>query len=54
MANLIDQDFDARLRALTDKFAARDWDNWLAALDVYLAWAALDPKSDDYPDNCPQ
>jgi HPt (histidine-containing phosphotransfer) domain-containing protein len=124
MANLIDQDFFARLRALNDKFAAgvpgtlerlaalragfdpeaadtqrvgelhqilhtvagsaatfgfrtmgqqaraleqrlrvlmvfevvgaRDWDNWLAALDVYLAWAALDPKSDDYPDNCPQ
>jgi HPt (histidine-containing phosphotransfer) domain-containing protein len=43
---------EQRLRVLMafDVVAARDWQNWLASLDAYMAWAALDPKSGDYPD----
>ncbi len=43
---------EQRLRVLMafDVIAARDWANWLASLDEYTAWAAIDPKSDDYPD----
>lgn len=119
MANLIDQDFFARLNALNDKFAASvpttmarlrearmrfephapdsalvaelhqmlhtiagsaatfgfrvlgqqarqleqrlrvlmafetvsppDWENWMAGLDEYVAWAEINPKADLYP-----
>jgi HPt (histidine-containing phosphotransfer) domain-containing protein len=43
---------EQRLRVLMafEVVAARDWQNWLSSLDVYMAWAALQPKSDDYPD----
>jgi HPt (histidine-containing phosphotransfer) domain-containing protein len=42
---------EQRLRVLMafEVVAARDWENWLCSLDEYMAWAALDPKSDDYP-----
>ena len=42
---------EQRLRVLMafEVVAARDWENWLASLDEYRAWAALDPKSDDFP-----
>jgi HPt (histidine-containing phosphotransfer) domain-containing protein len=44
---------EQRLRVLMvfEVVGARDWENWLDALDGYLAWAARDPKSDDYPDD---
>jgi len=47
---------EQRLRVLMafDVIAARDWDNWLASLDGYMAWAARDPKSADYPDEAQQ
>jgi HPt (histidine-containing phosphotransfer) domain-containing protein len=47
---------EQRLRVLMafDVIAARDWQNWLASLDNYTAWAAVDPKSDDYPDETVQ
>jgi HPt (histidine-containing phosphotransfer) domain-containing protein len=47
---------EQRLRVLMafDVIAARDWDNWLASLDEYTAWAALDPKSNDFPDEIVQ
>jgi HPt (histidine-containing phosphotransfer) domain-containing protein len=43
---------EQRLRVLMafEVVAARDWQNWLSSLDVYMGWAALQPKSDDYPD----
>jgi HPt (histidine-containing phosphotransfer) domain-containing protein len=43
---------EQRLRVLMafEVVAARDWENWLANLDEYMAWVAIDPKSDDYPD----
>lgn len=43
---------EQRLRVLMafEVVAARDWQNWLASLDAYMAWAAADPKSDDYPE----
>ena len=43
---------EQRLRVLMafEVVAARDWENWLASLDDYMAWAGGDPKSDDYPD----
>lgn len=42
---------EQRLRVLMafEVVGARDWENWLCGLDEYMAWAALDPKSDDYP-----
>jgi HPt (histidine-containing phosphotransfer) domain-containing protein len=42
---------EQRLRVLMafEVVAARDWENWLCGLDGYMAWAALDPKSDAYP-----
>ena len=38
---------EQRLRVFTtfDAVAPEDWEDWLAALDVFLAWAARDPKS---------
>jgi HPt (histidine-containing phosphotransfer) domain-containing protein len=47
---------EQRLRVLMafEVIAARDWQNWLASLDQYLAWAAIDPRSDDYPDEVEQ
>jgi HPt (histidine-containing phosphotransfer) domain-containing protein len=47
---------EQRLRVLMafDVIPARDWENWLASLDAYTAWAAVDPKSDDYPDESGQ
>ena len=46
---------EQRLRVLMafEVVGARDWEHWLAGLEEYLAWAALDPKSDDYPDEKP-
>ncbi|MDB5916587.1 MAG: hypothetical protein JWR40_821 [Massilia sp.] len=43
---------EQRLRVLMafEVIAPRDWENWLASLDEYTAWAAADPKSNDYPD----
>lgn len=42
---------EQRLRVLMafEVVGARDWENWLAGLGEYLAWAASDPRSDDYP-----
>ena len=44
---------EQRLRVLMafEVVAARDWQNWLGSLDTYMAWAAADPKSDDYPED---
>ena len=41
---------EQRLRVLMafDVIAARDWNNWLCALDEYIAWAELNPKAPDY------
>jgi HPt (histidine-containing phosphotransfer) domain-containing protein len=41
---------EQRLRVLTtfDAVAAREWDAWLAELDVFVAWALADPKA-PYP-----
>lgn len=38
---------EQRLRVFTtfDTIAPEDWEDWLAALDAFLAWAARDPKS---------
>ena len=43
---------EQRLRVLKafPAVAAEDWSRWLAELDVYLAWSAVDPKSAVYPD----
>jgi HPt (histidine-containing phosphotransfer) domain-containing protein len=43
---------EQRLRVLMafDVVAARDWRNWLISLDAYMAWAAVDPKADNYPE----
>ncbi|QYF93221.1 Hpt domain-containing protein [Massilia sp. PAMC28688] len=40
---------EQRLRVLTafDAVAPRDWDDWLASLDAYIAWAEIDPKAED-------
>ncbi len=44
---------EQRLRVLMafEVIAARDWQHWLDGLDTYLAWAALDPRADRYPDD---
>jgi HPt (histidine-containing phosphotransfer) domain-containing protein len=44
---------EQRLRVLMafEVVAARDWAHWLAGLDQYLAWAAIDPRSGNYPDD---
>ncbi len=41
---------EQRLRVLMafEAIAARDWNNWLDALDEYIAWAAVNPKAADY------
>jgi HPt (histidine-containing phosphotransfer) domain-containing protein len=41
---------EQRLRVLMafDVIAVKDWDNWLASLDTYLAWGAHDPRASDY------
>jgi HPt (histidine-containing phosphotransfer) domain-containing protein len=46
-ARLLEQ----RLRVFTsfDAIAPRDWEDWLAGLDVFVAWGLRDPKS-AYPD----
>ncbi|MES2759599.1 MAG: Hpt domain-containing protein [Pseudomonadota bacterium] len=43
---------EQRLRVLMafEVIAARDWQNWLASLDEYCAWAEIDPRADDYTD----
>jgi HPt (histidine-containing phosphotransfer) domain-containing protein len=44
---------EQRLRVLiafAEAVPARDWEYWLASLDDYCAWAAIDPKSDEYPE----
>jgi HPt (histidine-containing phosphotransfer) domain-containing protein len=38
------------LMAFAEAVPARDWEYWLANLDDYCAWAAIDPKSDEYPE----
>jgi HPt (histidine-containing phosphotransfer) domain-containing protein len=38
------------LMAFAEAVPARDWEFWLASLDDYCAWAANDPKSDEYPE----
>ncbi|MDL2357477.1 MAG: Hpt domain-containing protein [Pseudomonadota bacterium] len=45
------RELEQRMRVLMafEVIAARDWENWLASLDDYLAWAARDPKADTYP-----
>jgi HPt (histidine-containing phosphotransfer) domain-containing protein len=47
---------EQRLRVLMafEVVGARDWEHWLAGLDEYLAWAAIDPRSDEYPDDATQ
>jgi HPt (histidine-containing phosphotransfer) domain-containing protein len=44
---------EQRLRVLMvfEVVGAPDWEHWLDGLDEYLAWAAIDPRSDDYPDD---
>lgn len=41
---------EQRLRVLMafEVVAPRDWSHWLDGLDEYLAWAAIDPKAEDY------
>jgi HPt (histidine-containing phosphotransfer) domain-containing protein len=43
---------EQRLRVFTtfDTVAPLDWEAWLAELDVYVAWAASDPKA-AYPED---
>lgn len=43
---------EQRLRVLKafPVVAPADWSRWLAELDLYLAWSAVDPKSARYPD----
>ena len=49
-ARLLEQ----RLRVFTtfDAVAAEDWEDWLARLDVFVAWGLRDPKA-AYPDDEP-
>jgi HPt (histidine-containing phosphotransfer) domain-containing protein len=49
-ARLLEQ----RLRVFTtfDAVAADDWEDWLARLDVFVAWGLRDPKG-AYPDDEP-
>jgi HPt (histidine-containing phosphotransfer) domain-containing protein len=41
---------EQRLRVLMafEQIAASDWENWLAALDTYIAWGLHDPKAGSY------
>ncbi|MDB5936209.1 MAG: hypothetical protein JWQ01_3553 [Massilia sp.] len=47
---------EQRLRVLMafEVIAARDWQHWLDGLGEYLAWAAVDPRSGQYPDESEQ
>ncbi|NML60769.1 hypothetical protein HHL21_06660 [Massilia sp. RP-1-19] len=42
---------EQRLRVLMafDAVAPQDWENWMAGLDEYVAWAEMNPKADQYP-----
>ncbi len=42
---------EQRLRVLMayPVIAARDWRDWMAGLDEYIAWALLNPKAASYP-----
>ncbi|ATQ77363.1 hypothetical protein CR152_24805 [Massilia violaceinigra] len=42
---------EQRLRVLMafELIAPKDWNDWLHALDEYIAWARLDPKASVYP-----
>ena len=42
---------EQRMRVLMafETVAPGDWAHWLKALDDYLAWADIDPKSERYP-----
>ena len=41
---------EQRLRVLMafESVAAGDWENWMAGLDEYVAWAEFNPKADQY------
>jgi HPt (histidine-containing phosphotransfer) domain-containing protein len=43
---------EQRLRVITtfDVVAEREWETWLAELDIFVAWAARDPKG-AYPND---
>ena len=43
---------EQRLRVLTtfDAVASREWEAWLAELDVFIAWGSADPKT-AYPND---
>ena len=40
---------EQRLRVLMafDAIPAHEWETWLSALQVYIAWALIDPKGDN-------
>ena len=42
---------EQRLRVLMafETVSAQDWENWMAGLDEYVAWAEMNPKADQYP-----
>ncbi len=42
---------EQRLRVLMafELIAPKDWNDWLQALDEYLAWSRVDPKASSYP-----
>ena len=42
---------EQRLRVLMafEHIAPSDWNNWMAALDDYIAWGLINPKAADYP-----
>jgi HPt (histidine-containing phosphotransfer) domain-containing protein len=41
---------EQRLRVLMafEAVSAQDWENWMAGLDEYVAWAEMNPKADQY------
>ena len=43
---------EQRLRVLMafEHIAASDWENWLAALDAYIAWGLHDPRAASFGD----
>jgi HPt (histidine-containing phosphotransfer) domain-containing protein len=42
---------EQRLRVLMafELIAPKDWNDWLHALDEYIAWSRVDPKAASYP-----
>ena len=42
---------EQRLRVLMafETVSPQDWQNWMACLDEYVAWAEMNPKADQYP-----